>query len=56
MLAAVRHWIIAYRFRRFTRPIDRQIAQARRAHRPVKHLQAAKTSLVHDALRQAVGR
>lgn len=36
--------------RRIQRPIDRQIAAAVRAHKPVNHLYAAKKAVMHDAL------
>lgn len=36
--------------RRIQRPIDRQIAAAKRAHKPVSHLYAAKMAVMHDAL------
>jgi hypothetical protein len=51
MIRHIRQAVAAWRFRRLTRPIDRQIEDARRRHQPVKHLLAAKTSLVHAALR-----
>lgn len=51
MIRRLRHFVTGWRFRRLTRPIDRQIADARKRHQPVKHLLAAKTSLVHAALR-----
>jgi hypothetical protein len=31
--------------------IDREIAEARKHHRPVRHLQERKAALVHQALR-----
>jgi len=51
MIPRIRQAYAAWRCRRFTRPIDRQIEDARRHHQPVKHLLAAKRSLVHAALR-----
>lgn len=51
MIKRIRQAVASWRFRRLTRPIDRQIAEARKKHQPVKHLLAAKTSLVHAALR-----
>ena len=36
--------------RRIQRPIDRQIAAAKRGHKPVNHLYAANRSVMHDAL------
>lgn len=53
MIRFVKQQIAAWRFRRLTRPIDRQIADARRKHQPVKHLLQAKSDLVHSCLRRA---
>ncbi|MFN4296771.1 MAG: hypothetical protein ACK4FB_07995 [Brevundimonas sp.] len=47
---AARYAFTRWRLRRFTRPIDRQIATARRKHKPVNHLIAARQSFVHAAL------
>lgn len=51
MIKRIRQAVASWRFRQITKPIDRQIADARKKHQPVKHLLAAKTSLVHAALR-----
>lgn len=56
MIRILKTRLIAWRFRHFTRHIDRQIAGARRSHAPVKHLQAAKSAFVHAALEGAVRR
>jgi hypothetical protein len=53
MIRYFRQAVAAWRFRRLTRPIDRQIEDARRRHQPVKHLLQAKSDLVHHALRSA---
>lgn len=47
---ALRYWWTRFRLRRLTRPIDRQIAAARRKHRPVRHLLEAKASLIRFGL------
>lgn len=46
-------WFAALRWRKYTRKLDRQIADARKRHRPVKHLLLAKQAVLHDALRGA---
>lgn len=51
MIARIRRAVVSWRFRQLTRPIDRQIADARKKHQPVKHLLQAKSDLVHSALR-----
>lgn len=53
MIQRIRQAVASWRFRRFTRPIDRQIEEARRRHRPTAHLLQAKRELVHHALRRA---
>lgn len=53
MIATIRYWLASIRWRRFTKHLDRQIAEARAKHRPVAHLQQAKSDLLHDALRRA---
>lgn len=50
---AIRYALTRWQVRRLTRHVDRQIAKARRLHRPVNHLLAAKQAIVHDALRSA---
>lgn len=47
----LRYAIARWRLHWVTRPIDRQIAEARRRHKPVKHLMAAKASLIEAGLR-----
>jgi len=42
----LRYALAKWRLRRVTRPLDRQIAEARRKHKPVRHLQQAKRDLV----------
>ena len=39
------HWT-GWRLRQAMRPIDRQIRDARRAHKPVRHLLQAKRELI----------
>ncbi|MDO9334968.1 MAG: hypothetical protein Q7T61_01075 [Caulobacter sp.] len=51
MIRRIRQAVASWRFRQLTRPIDRQIADARKKHQPVKHLLQAKSDLVHAALR-----
>jgi hypothetical protein len=48
-----RYALAKWRMRQVMKPIDRQIAAARRRNKPVAHLQAAKTALVHQALERA---
>lgn len=50
----VQRLIIGWKFRRMTRHFDRQIADARRKHRPVSHILSAKSAFVHAALRGEV--
>lgn len=47
---SLRYAFAKWRLSRVTRPIDRQIAEARRRHKPVRHLMAAKASLIASAL------
>lgn len=51
MLARLRYTVTRWRLRRVLRPIDRQIAAARRRHKPVAHLLAAKREVVLAGLR-----
>jgi len=53
MIRRINQAVASWRFRKLTRPIDRQIEDARRHHQPVKHLLQAKSDLVHHALRSA---
>jgi hypothetical protein len=46
----VRYAVARWRLRRVMRPIDRQISAARRKHKPVAHLMAAKRAVIHSAL------
>jgi len=48
-----RYALAKWRMRRLMRPIDRQIDEAIQRHRPVSHLRAAKTALVHYGLKRA---
>lgn len=51
----MRRWIAAkvaaWRWRRFTRDFDRQLEEARRLHKPVAPILAAKREFTHAALR-----
>lgn len=51
ILLRFRMWFAGLRWRRFTKHFDRQIAEARKAHRPVNHLLQAKQDFAHAALR-----
>lgn len=53
MIRALRNLITAYRFRKMTRHFDLAEREARRKHKPVKHIQAARTAFIHDCLRGA---
>jgi len=53
MLASLRYYWTRFQLRRVMRPIDRQIATARRQHKPVAHLIAAKQALLHSGLEGA---
>lgn len=46
----VRYWKARRDLKRFTAPLDRQEAEARAKHRPVKHIQAARAALIVHAL------
>ena len=46
----VRYWRAKRDLKRFIAPLDKQEAEARRRHRPVKHIQAARTALIHYGL------
>ena len=52
----LKHLIIRWLFKRATREFDRRLAQARKAHKPTRHIQRAKYAAVHSALAQKVGR
>ena len=41
---------VRWRFQRCTKHLDRQIADARKSHKPVNHLLAAKRDFVHSLL------
>jgi len=49
---SLRYAFTKWRLSRVTRPIDRQIADARRRHKPVRHLMAAKEAVITAALRR----
>jgi hypothetical protein len=51
VLRRLQSWLIGWRFKRLTRAYDRRIEAARKAHRPVRHIQAAKSDFVHALLR-----
>lgn len=53
MLTSFRYYWTRFQLRRLMRPIDRQIATARRRHKPVAHLIAAKQALIHSGLEGA---
>ena len=53
VLEILRYETARWRLRRVLRPIEKQIDTARRRHRPVNHLIAAKRSLIHSGLRGA---
>ena len=46
LLEILRYQIARWRLRRALRPIERQIRDARRDHKPVRHLLQAKRSLI----------
>jgi hypothetical protein len=50
MLRRVKSYIAAWRYRRLTRPYDRAIAAARKAHGNVRAAQARKSAAIHQAL------
>lgn len=52
-MTRLRYALAKWRLRRILRPIDRQIAAARRSHKPVAHLIAAKRATLHSALGRA---
>ena len=51
LLEILRYQLARWRLRRALRPIERQIADARRNHKPVRHLIQAKRSLILYGLR-----
>ncbi len=51
LLEIFRYELARWRLRRALRPIERQIADARRNHKPVRHLIQAKRTLVLYGLR-----
>jgi hypothetical protein len=51
LLEIFRYEFARWRLRRALRPIERQIADARRNHKPVRHLIQAKRALVLYGLR-----
>lgn len=52
---SLRYAFTKWRLSRVTRPIDRQIAEARRRHKPVRHLMAAKEAVIKTALSGRAG-
>lgn len=52
-LEILRYEIARWRLRRALRPIEQQIRDARRAHKPVRHLLQAKRALILFGLRGA---
>lgn len=46
----IRYWNARRELKRFTAALDRQEADARRRHKPVKHIQAARAALIVHAL------
>lgn len=46
----IRYWKARRDLKRFTAPLDKQEAEARAKHRPVKHIQAARAALIVHAL------
>lgn len=53
MIASLRYTYSRWKLRRIMRPIEREIAKARRLHKPVKHLIQARQDLIHWGLRGA---
>ena len=53
LLEILRYELARWRLRRALRPIELQIRDARRAHKPVRHLLQAKRSLILFGLRGA---
>lgn len=53
LLETIRYHLARWRLRRVLRPIEKEIAAARRRHRPVNHLIEAKRSLILFGLRGA---
>lgn len=50
LFARIRHHIARKRFQAMVRFWDEQIEEARKAHKPVRALKAAKSQWVHDCL------
>ena len=46
----IRYWKARRAMKRFTAPLDKQEAKARRLHQPVRHIQAARAALIVHAL------
>jgi len=49
-MTRLRYMLARWRLRRVLRPIDNQIASARKGHKPVAHLLEAKRALVNYGL------
>lgn len=47
----IRYARAKWALRRVMKPLDKQIAAARRQHKPVKHLLSARTALLNHGLR-----
>jgi hypothetical protein len=46
----LRRYVIRKRFQKMVAEFDRQIAEARKAHKPVRPIQKAKSKFVHEKL------
>lgn len=53
MIARIRSYLQARRFKAALASFDQRIAEARAKHRPIRDLQAEKTAFVHACLRGA---
>lgn len=51
MITAIRTWWALRRWRRYIAHFDAQILENRKAHKAIRHIEAARRSFVHDALR-----
>lgn len=51
MIRFIQRQITDFRFRHMTRHFTVAEREARRQHKPVKHIQAARTAFIHDCLR-----
>lgn len=55
VMLRLRYLYAKWRLSRFLRPINRQIADARKAHKPTAHLLQARRALIHAALAGRAG-